>query len=252
MLNFTFLKKEVMEYIKTPKGIILFFLFIFFALSSPLLAKYMNEILFSVAGDLGLTLPDPTKLDSWLQFYKNFNTICLIVFLIIVTGTVSQEKNRSTIILSLTKNISRFNFLFSKFIAAFAVYTVVYFSSVLVSAWYTNVLFTEFAYDGLWLSVIMLWLMGLFFTSLGLFVSVISKTPTSSALFGFFAFAVLQILNISTDMAMVNPAGASTLVNGIIANSVDVSQMWINILSTMVASIILFITSYLIFRKQEI
>lgn len=251
MPNLNFLKKELREYTKTPKGLILLILFLFFAIASPILAKYMNELLLTIASDIPITLPESTLEDAWMQFYKNMLTV-FIVYIIIVSGLVSQEKNKGSIILVLTKRVSRFNFVFSKFIGSFVIFTALYLVSILIGGWYTNYLFDSFVYDGLYMSLVIFWLMGLFFTALGTFVSVIGKTPTSSALLGFFGFAIMQIANISPKIALYNPAGASTLVNGILAGAISLDHLWIQIVATLLGTLIFFIASYVIFKKQEI
>jgi len=252
MMKLSLLKKEIYEYIKTPKLLILGAAFIFFAMSSPLLAKYMNEILASVASDLDITFPDPTLNDAWVQFFKNMHTIAMIIFLIVMTGTVAHEKSKGSIALVLSKNVSRFEFLSAKFVSGALVMTVLTFISILLGAFYTNRLFGAYTYDGFISSMILFWLMGLFYTSLGLLMSIISKTPTSAALFGFLAFAVLQILNVSSDLAPFNPAGSTTIANEILANTYDLTSIWIPMLITGLSTLILFLLSYVIFKRQEI
>jgi ABC-2 type transport system permease protein len=252
MLRIQLLKKEITEFIKTPKGLILGILFIFFAIASPALAKYMNEILAAVATDIVITFPDPTLKDAWLQFYKNMNTICVIVYLIVMTGTISQEKQKGSILLILTKKVTRTQVLFNKFIAGILVFTVLLAVSALFGGLYTYNLFGDYFYDGLGFSLLILWLMGIFFTSLAVLVSVLGKTPTTSALLGFFGFAIFQILNISNNMALFNPAGASSLVNGILADTIADEKLWIAIVSPIVASVLLLGISNWVFKKQEI
>ncbi|MCK7486713.1 MAG: hypothetical protein MZU97_15285 [Bacillus subtilis] len=125
MPNLSFLKKELREFIKTSKGFILLGLFLFFAISSPILAKYMNELLLTIASDVPIVLPEPRLQDAWLQFYKNVSTI-FIVYIIIMSGSVSQEKNKGSIILVLTKRVTRLNFVVSKFVAGIIVFTLLY------------------------------------------------------------------------------------------------------------------------------
>lgn len=252
MLKLELIKKEINEYIKTPKGLILAAIFLFFALSSPILGRYMNEIIAAVAPEIVFDFPDPTLKDAWLQVYKNMSSISLIVYLIVMTGSVSQEKNKGSILLVLTKKVSRFEFLLSKFLVGSLVYTVLFIGSVLVSAWYTNVLFGAFSYEGLWISLLLFWLMGLFFTAVAVFVSVIGKTPTTSALLGFAIFAILQIFNISMGLAVFNPAGASVIVNEIIKDTFEFSNLWKPITSSIVTMILLFVGAQYIFKRQEI
>ncbi len=246
------IKKEINEYIKTPKGLILAALFLFFALSSPILGRYMNEIIASVAPEIIFDFPESTLRDAWLQVYKNMSSICIIVYLIVMTGSVSQEKNKGSILLVLTKRVSRFEFIVSKFLVGSLVYTVLFVGSMVVSAWYTNVLFGAFMYDGLWASLLLFWLMGLFFTAVAVLVSVIGKTPTTSALLGFAIYAILQILNISISLAVFNPAGASVIVNEIIKGTFENSDLWKPIMSSVVALIALFMGAQYIFKRQEI
>lgn len=252
MLKFQLLKKELIEYIKTSKGFILTAVFVFFAISSPATAKFMNEILAAVAGDITISFPDPTLYDSWGQVFKNMNSICLIVYLIVMSTTVSQEKSKGSILLVLTKKVSRFQFLVSKFIIGILVFTILLLVSTILSGWYTNLLFGAYMYDGFWMSLLLYWLMGIFFTAVALFVSVIGKTTTTSALLAFAIYAVLQILNISIEIAVFNPSGASSIVNSILTGTIEQSELWKPILSTSFFSIVLFLLTNHIFKKQEI
>jgi ABC-2 type transport system permease protein len=175
MLKLELIKKEIKEYIRTPKGIILASLFIFFALSSPALGRYMNEIIAQVAPEMIFDFPEPNLKDSWIQVYKNMSSICIIVYLIVMTGSIAQEKSKGSILLVLTKKVSRFDFIFSKFLVGTLLYTVLFLVSSIISGWYTNVLFGAFIYDGLFVSLFLFWLMGIFFTALAVFVSVIAR-----------------------------------------------------------------------------
>lgn len=252
MVNYSFLIKEIKEYIKTHKLLIILSLFTFFAILSPLTARYMNELISLLAEDVQIVFPAPTFIDSWVQYYKNMTSLCLIVYLIIMTGTVAQEKNKGSIMLVLTKKVSRFNFLFSKFVGGVFLLTVGLFVSILVSGFYTQILFKEVVYEGLFISIVLLWLMGLFYTSLAILASVIAKTPTTAALLGFAGYAIFNLFNISSGLQKFNPAGAASILNGILYNSSSVSSNIICLFSTIIGTILLFFVSYFIFKKQEI
>jgi len=252
MFNAMFLKKELKEYIKTPKLLIIMCLFIFFSILSPLTARYMNELLALLAEDVQITFPDPTLADAWAQYFKNMSSICLIVYLIIMTGAVSQEKSKGSILLVLTKRVSRFNFIFSKLLGGILIFTLCYISSILISGLYAYLLFDGFIYQGLWISLLMMWLMGIFFTSLSIFFSIITKTPTVSALFSFLGYAVLAILNVIPNVAKFNPSGGINLINEMLIGQVSTTDNLVNLIFTLIGSIVLFIISFLIFKKQEI
>ncbi|PKL00806.1 MAG: hypothetical protein CVV56_03045 [Tenericutes bacterium HGW-Tenericutes-1] len=252
MFNISFLKKEIKEYIKTYKLLIILCLFTFFAILSPLTARYMNELISLLAEDVQIIFPEPTFMDAWVQFYKNTTTLCLVVYLIIMTGTVAQEKNKGSIMLVLTKKVSRFNFLFSKFVGGSLLLTVGLVISLLVSGLYTQILFEEVFYDGLLFSILLLWLMGLFYTAFAIFASVIAKTPTTAALLGFAGYAIFNLLNVSSGLQKFNPAGASSLLNAILYNTSTTSANIICLISTIIGTVLTFTLSYIIFKKQEI
>lgn len=252
MINASFLKKEIREFYQTPKLVILIFLFLFFAVLGPLTAKYMNEIIAMVASDIDISFPEPTYLDSWIQFFKNNSSLCLIVFLIIMTGSVSQEKNKGSIILALTKRVSRFNFIFSKFFAGTILFTVCFGIALVICGAYTQILFGEFYYEGLGMSLLVTWMMGVFYTSVGVFMSIIGKSPTISALFGFVAYAILNVFNVFDSFVQFNPGGAASLVNSVMTGNAGMSELWICTISTFAGTFLVFSLGYLIFRRQEI
>jgi len=252
MVKTELIKKEINEYIKTPKGIILLAVFVFFALSSPLMGRYMNEIIATVAPDIVFDFPEPSLVDGWGQVFKNFSSICIIVFLILMTGTVSQEKSKGSILLVLTKKVSRFEFILSKFLVGSLAFTILFIGSSFISAWYINSLFGSYIYDGLFMSLLLFWLMGIFFTALAVFVSVIGKTPTTSALMGFAGYGILQILNISIDLSLFNPSGAPAIVNEIMKGTIQMSEMWKPIVVSILAVGFFFSAAQYFFKRQEI
>lgn len=252
MLNTGFLKKEIQESFRTPKIVILLSLFLFFAILSPLTGRYMIELLTLVSTEIEIIFPAPTFLDAWVQFYKNSTSLCLIVYLILMTGSVVQEKNKGSILLVLTKNVSRFNFIFSKFLGGVILFTLCYVASILVSGLYTQILFHEFFYAGLGVSLVLFWLMGVFFTVLAILGSVIAKTPTTAALLGFLGYTVLSILNMIHGLPKFSPAGAMTLVNEILQGVSTPQTNLICLLFTLLGTLAVFLLSYFIFKKQEI
>ncbi|MCU7200933.1 hypothetical protein [Turicibacter sanguinis] len=61
-----FVKKELLEQVRTYKLLILFLVFFIFGMLSPLMAKLMPEILRQMPMDgITITIPDPTAIDSY-------------------------------------------------------------------------------------------------------------------------------------------------------------------------------------------
>lgn len=61
-----FVKKELLEQVRTYKLLILLLVFFIFGMLSPLMAKLMPEILRQMPMDgITITIPDPTAIDSY-------------------------------------------------------------------------------------------------------------------------------------------------------------------------------------------
>jgi ABC-2 type transport system permease protein len=252
MINLAFLKKELVEMIKTPKLIIISSVFLFFSIIGPLTAKYMGELLEMFASDIQIIFPEPTHLQSWEQFYSNITSISMIVFLILMTGTVASEKSRGSVYLVLTKNMTRNSFIISKIIAGILMFTLVYIVSILITLYYTWVLFDAVLYDHLFLSLLAIYALGLFFTMVAVFLSITFKASTHAALVAFGIYALLNVLTILSDLNTFNPAGSTVLVLNQLMGSGDISALAINIAITLGLTGVLFYLSLSIFNKQEL
>lgn len=252
MMNWAFLKKEIVEIIKTPKLIIITSVFLFFAIIGPLTAKYMNELIQMFASDIEINFPEPTHLESWEQFYSNITSISMIVFLIMTTGIVSSEKNKGSIYLVLTKNVTRTTFILSKLLASILLFSFVFMTSLLISWYYTWILFDQVMYEGVLLSVLSIYMLGIFFSCLAVLLSTLLKSSTHAALIAFAIYAVLNILTILSDINPYNPAGASTLSLNFLRNATEINHLWINIIITLILSILISMISIGRFNRQEL
>lgn len=252
MIKTGFLKKEIKEMIKTPKLIIIGVVFLFFAVIGPLSAKYFNQILFTLAGNVDMTFPEPTFRNAWEQFFNNYTSLCLIVFLIIITGTVVSEKNKGSVYLVLTKKVSRYNFIISKMLAGIILFTVALVVSALISSMYTAVLFGEVYYKGLILAIFLVWLSGVFFTCLAVLFSILSKSSTTAALLGFAGYTVFSLFNLVIGLIKFNPIGSAKLTGNTLAGEFFSTDIIINIISTIVFITLTVFLSLFFFRKQEL
>jgi len=250
-MNTGFLYKEIRETVKTPRLIVITAVFAFFAILSPLGARYINEIISSL-GDIEIVIPEPVYYDAWIQFFKNMNSICMIVFLLTITGSVVSEKTRGSIMLVLSKNLSRMDFILSKIIAGIMLFTTGYLVALVFCFYYTYVLFPGGKGNDLLYALFLLWLLGVFYLTMGIFASVIAKTPTTAAILGFAGYAVINVPAMIPETAKYTPGGISVIGAQIISAQIDISGT-IPVLVLTAASIVVFAAaSILIFRKQDI
>jgi ABC-2 type transport system permease protein len=120
-----FLKKEVLEYAKTYKLLIMLMVFAVFGITNPLMAKLLPEILGSLMTDgIIMALPEATAYDAWTQFFKNATQMGLIVMVILFSGILSSELSTGTLINMLTKGLSRTAVILSKYTCMVLVWTI--------------------------------------------------------------------------------------------------------------------------------
>ncbi|MGV8082537.1 MAG: ABC transporter permease [Coriobacteriia bacterium] len=119
--------KEAEEFVRTWRAWVLWGFILFFAITSPLLAKITPELIGSLVGTqpgVVIQLPDPTWRDSYAQWIKNLSQIGAFVVLIVGAGMVAQERASGTAVLVLAKPVSRAWFVSAK-AAALAVFVLV-------------------------------------------------------------------------------------------------------------------------------
>lgn len=254
-----FFKKELTELIKTVKGVVLAAIFLVVGISSPLIAKLTPEILKMAGIDIspgqmaamGINYP-PNSRDSYAQFFSNFNTMGLLAAIIVFAGLVANEKAKNTASYILTKNISRTQFILSKF-ASSAVFILVSLGCAMgAQIFYTMFLFEdELVKTGdviLFFSLLFLYL--IFILALVLFASVCAKNVTSAT---FLAFLIFMVFNIAAAVPKAGgymPPGVDDF--GIITGAVNIGDIWPSIAAAAVCSAAFVVFGVVIFNRQEL
>ena len=148
-----FTKKELIESWRTHRFLILTVVFLIFGILSPLMAKLLPELLKSGLGGVKVTVPTPTSLDSWTQYYKNLTQMGIYVFALMLGGCVSQEIQQGTLINLVTKGLPRWSVIVAKSVVgllqwlwciglAFFFLSLIVFGSTLATNQYGGLLFT--------------------------------------------------------------------------------------------------------------
>lgn len=138
------LKKEILEIYRTRKFMILGILFLFVAISSPVLAKLIPKLLANTefpGTNIHIQIPDATWKDSIDQFVKNLIQFGVIVIVFMFAGSIAEEKNKKTLELVLAKPVPRNQFVLSKVLSSFAVIKVTFLASAIIFYLYTLSLF---------------------------------------------------------------------------------------------------------------
>lgn len=113
-MNFAVLfRKEAKEYLKTYKLLIVAVLLLFFGLSAPLLIKFLPKILEMSGEQIPIQLPVFAAADAIKSYLSTLGQIGLLITVLVAMGSIAQERERRTAVMTLSKPAG-----FGSFIAA--------------------------------------------------------------------------------------------------------------------------------------
>lgn len=200
MKNFSaYLKKEMLENLRTYRLLILFIAYILFGLMEPILYRMLPVILESEGFDPAMMGMMDTSQQGLLRSYMaNLSQIGLIVVTLTIMGTLTHELQRKYWILPRSKGGNAASLVLSKFLLYGTGLVVATLLGFLVNNFYGRVLFE---YTGLQLSGVIqgALLFSLYFVFLlalmFFFTSLLQKGIPSVLLTLFISFLVFPLLN---------------------------------------------------------
>jgi ABC-2 type transport system permease protein len=251
MKPFGFFQKESLEIVKTPKWIVLTAVFVVFGIMSPIAAKYMNELISGIGG-LELNLPEPTYRDAYMQFFKNMYGLSILVVILTFMSMVVEEKVRGTVLLVLTKGLSRTSFILCKFLSASFFFSIVYTISLSVFLYYTSLLFPDHSMQNVGGPLFLFWLYGVCLIASTLLCSTLSKSHTIAAVSSFAFYFFLSLSNMIPGIGTYLPGSYQTMGVEIMTGVKGLASLYVPISFAVVfIGATLFVT-ILLFRQQEL
>lgn len=196
MLFWVALRKELLEQWRSYRALVAGAVLLAIGLLSPLAAKFTPEIirLLPNGDQIAGLIPAPTMLDAVAQYLKNMSQFAVILALLLTMGAVTQEKERGTAAMMLSKPLPRWSFLAAKFAALGLTFAG---SLALAGAgayYYTWLLFGPLDW-GAWAAVNgLLLVFTLVYVALTLLGSVMARSQTAAGGLGFGVLIVLSIL----------------------------------------------------------
>ena len=191
----TLVKKEMLEFIRTKKFLVLCIVFLFVAVSSPVLAKLMPLIFKNLSlNGIEIKIPDPTWKDAVDQFVKNISQLAMIVVVFIFAGAVSEEKSKKTLELVLAKPVPKKLFIGSKFLSALKIFLSIYAVSALIFALYTRSIFGDLPLARLAQLFTLSFIYLYFVISLAILMSTLFANQVAAAGMAFFVQIILSTI----------------------------------------------------------
>lgn len=250
-----FIKKELMEQIRTGKVMILGALFVLFGIMNPAIAKltpWLLETLTDSLAESGMIVTEVTvsALDSWVQFFKNI-PMALIAYVLIESSIFTKEYQSGTLLLSLTKGFERYKVVLSKTIVLSLLWTVGYWMCFGITYAYNTYFWDNSIAQHLILSVVCWWLFGMWVIALLILCSTIMNT-NAGVLMG--TSGVVLISYVLGFLPKIKPYVPTSLTNGtvLIYGVTTVDTYFIPLILVVIMCVICFITSILLFNKKLI
>ena len=251
----TFLRKEILEQIRTKKIMILGLLFIFFGILNPLTAKmtpWLLEVLSESmeSSGINITVVEITALDSWVQFFKNMPML-LIIFILMQSNIFSKEYQNGTLTLVLTKGFERYKVLLSKIVVMLIVWTLGYLICYLITYIYNAYFWDNSIASNLFFSSLSWWIFGVFVVTLFMLLSVCFESSGSAlALTGgimFLLYLISLLPKINKYLPIILTDG-----NSLIYDLKNAEYYIPSLIITMCLSLILVLISVLTFNKKKV
>lgn len=248
-----FLKKEILESIRTYKLFIMLAVFAIFGLLSPLAALMTPYLIKNLLpGGQLIPIQDPTAIDSWTQFFKNITQMGVMVMVLIFSGIVITEISKGTLINILTKGLSRTVVILAKFTLMGVVWTLSLLLAFFICWLYTAYYFSADDIHHLLFSIFCLWLYGIFLLALLLLASTLTNTIYSCLMIVGLVFVTCMLLNIIPDVQQYNPVTLSLRNMDLLVNHLEPNFFYPTIAVTIGSIIALLTFSILVFRKKQI
>ena len=255
---FIFIKKELIESVKTYRILVLAAVLLLFAISSPPLAKFTPQLLNAVLGSdaaamgLDIFIPDPVFTDAYLQFFKNVTQIPVPILIFIVSALIAGERSKGTYIIPLSKGLKRSELVVAKYVTVSAIWSVLYLLGVAIAMLYTVVLFPEAEVSGFFVASLMLLINTYVVIAIALFCSTIAKSTVSATMFAFLMWCAFSGTSFIPKVKNISPVYLSDNSMAIIHKAVGISDFIPALICSVVLIAVLLSASVLHFNRQEI
>lgn len=246
-----FVKKEFMENRKNHRFLILFAVFLIFGIMSAFLAKFTPEILSAFAADMEMP-SEPAALDAWKQFYKNISGVGFSAFIILFGSCLSNEYSRGTLVLMLTKGLSRKAVILAKYTAAATLMTISYWTGYAAAYGCTALLWEDNCLSNVALAAVLLWIVGFLYLSILMIGCVIFRQAFTSVLFTGGMAALLSLSGMMEPIAEFHPFLLTSKNVDLISGEVVPAEFVIPAFFSIILSVSGLLAAVWLFNKKQL
>lgn len=246
-----FVKKEFAENIKNYRFLIMLAVFLVFGMLSAFLAKFTPEILSALGAEMKMA-SEPIALDAWKQFYKNISGVGFSAVIILYGSCLTGEYSKGTLILMVTKGLSRKAVIFAKYTVAAVLMTISYWGSYVFTYGYTAFLWPDAKLSNVALAALALWIVGLLYLSILMVGCVLFKQTFTSILFTGGIVALVSLLGIMEPLTKFSPFNLTTQNIDLISGIVAPSDFVMPVLTSVIMSILGLLIAIKLFNSKAL
>lgn len=248
-----FTKKELLEQLRTFKGLMLLSVYFLLGMMNPVLAKLTPDIIASMPMEgMQIVIPEPTVMDAYVQFFKNFPLFGILVLLLIFGGTLSNELVRGTMVNILAKGLPRSAVILSKYTAAVLLWTLGYVLAAITTYGYTAYLFHEANVSNLLFSLFCLWMFGCLILALIFLSSTVTSGSFGGLILTAISIVIMMMLDIMPITHRYNPIALASDNTALLTGAQEVDQLIITVIITGILTVSCLAASIFLFAKKKL
>jgi len=247
--------KELLESWRTMRLPIVGGLFLLVGLTSPLLARFLPEIITAAAGDQlpAIPIPTPVAADAANQLWKNLGQFGAFAAIVLAMGSVAGERDRGTAAFVLSKSVSRPAFLGAKVMGLGMVLALCVALAAAVGWVYTAILFEPLPIAGWIAFAVLAWLGLAAWAAITFLASTVTGSTAAAAGIGFGALIVLSIVAAIPSVGRFLPGGLAPPAIGLASGApVAPEDVLVPAVSTLVLIALAIGAAWWSFRRQEL
>lgn len=244
--------KELLEILRTWRIWVLPGLLLFLALSGPVTARFVKEIMDSVLPGSGAQIADPTWRDTLVQWNKNLAQIGTVAVLLVSGGLINAEARQGTQVLILTKPISRNAYVLAKLLSQTLLIVGAIVLATLVEHGVSLVLFPQSQLLDL-VAVSALWVLQvLFLLTVVLLGSACFDSAIAASGLGFAAMLLQLLVGRWGPVAEHSPAGVGGLIGKLVAGESLGGGLFWPVSTTLLGAVVWVFMACWVFGRKEL
>ena len=245
--------KEFIHHLRSYKLLILAVVFSLFGIISPLSARLLPELLAGLMPEgISMTLPVPTALDAWGQYFKNMSQMGLIVLALVFSAMMADDLADGRLTLLLTKGLRRPTVLAAKGVFMFAAWSLCVGWSCILSIAYTAFLFPDDSVSGLLPALSGLWLFGLMMLAVLLFCATLLKGTTGCLLGTGALMGMIALFGLIPPFAKGNPWQLITQATGLIGGTLSGEALTAPTITSLALMVLSLAGAVIVFNKKRL